>query len=231
MAKTLGKPRWEAWENICIQTAFTQNIQQKIMAAALGRSVWSISKKIKVLGLKSPSSLREQVKEKKPTLSRMEKRPQDLANMIKILKVYAPLQCFQKGYLALRNGCWTQSQLTIYSNENEEACLESIDYKDFPFSFVKPLEFTPSSEPISQEGRTKKIPGDPAYVPLHYIDQWAIAEGFHKIKGVLQHRGLSYWKDGTYFSQTQLLMHVNRLRFKYHLQPIALIEEEAESPT
>ena len=62
------------------------------------------------------------------------------------------------------------------------------------------------------------------------MEQWASAEGFHKTRGVLQQQGLSYWKDGVYFSQAQLLMYVNRLRFEHKLQPLALIKEEEDSP-
>ncbi|MBA3814232.1 MAG: hypothetical protein H0X26_07060 [Alphaproteobacteria bacterium] len=226
MGKPALKPRWEPWENTCVQIAFKQKIQHKVMAVALGRTVSSVSKKISTLGLRSPSSLRGKVKGQSSFLTKKGKTPLDLARMTEILKVYAPLRCFQEGHLALQKGCWTQSPSTVWDNPGKEAYLDPIHYHDFPFSFVKPLDFVPSDEALSQEIDSKRVPGDPAYVPLYYLDQWAVSEGFHKIKGALQEKGLSYWKEGTYFSQTQLLMHVNRLRFKHNLQPIALAEEE-----
>lgn len=229
MAKSLRKQRWESWENICIQAAFTQDIQYKIMATALKRTVSSVNKKIKVLGLRPPSSLRGRIKGKKAVLPRMEKMPRDMAKMIEILRTYAPLEYFQEGQLALQKGYWTHSQATLYSNKKGEKCFDAIAYADFPYSFVKTLEFFSSTTLTSPNNRIKRIAGDPAYVPLYFIEKWAASEGFHKIRGILQRQGFSYWKNGTYFSQTQLLMHVNRIRFTHHLQPIVLMEEEESS--
>ena len=233
MSTTLVKQRWEAWENTCLQTAFTQKVQQKIVAMALGRSATSVSKKITNLGLRAPSSHRGRKREEgeKQLLSQVEKKPQDLAKMIHILKTYAPLHCFQEGSLALKKGCWTQSQHLLDADQSKGARLDGLNLYNFPFSFVKPLDFIPSEEPVSEDIRVKKIPGDPAYVSLYHVEKWADAEGFHKTKGVLHHKGLSYWKDGSYFSKPQLLMYINRLRFEHNLQPVALIEEERESPT
>lgn len=232
MSKTLVKPRWETWENSCLQTAFSDKIQQKIVAIALGRSATSVNKKITNLGLRSPSTLRRRrrIGGEKQFLSQEEKTPQDLEKMIKILETYAPLHSFQEGCFALKNGFWTQSKEFLQTDQNKGDHLGGFDLHNCPFSFVKHLDFIPSREPVSEDIRIKKIPGDPAYVSLFHVEKWAEAEGFHKTKGVLQHRGLSYWKDGNYFSKTQLLMHVNRLRFEQNLQPITLIEEEWESP-
>jgi hypothetical protein len=229
VATTLRKPRWDAWESTCIQKAFNQKIQHKVMALALGRSVPSVSKKIKALGLRSSSCLSGRVKGEKISLSNVEKTPRDLTKMMAILKAYAPLKCFQKGHLALKEGCWTPSQPPLDNTENGQVYC-GVGYYTPLFSFVKPLEFVPSVEPVSKGNRIHKISGDPDYVPLHYIEQWAVSEGFHKLKGALRHRGLSYWKDGAYFSQAQLLMHLNCLRFEHMLQPIALMEEDAPSP-
>lgn len=230
MSITLQKPRWEAWENACIQTAFAQKIQHKIMAAALGRSVSAISKKIKILGLRAPSAMPGRIKGQKQALSQKEKITTDLTKMNTILKTYAPLKCFQKGQLALKKGCWTKPQPSLQDDQSKEAYRDPLNAYCFPFSFVKSLCFTSSIEPITKGMEVIKVQGEPAYVPLYYVDQWAVSEGFHKTKGALLERGLAYWKDGIYFSQTQLLMHVNHLRFKHNLQPIALLEEEGESP-
>ena len=228
MSRTLVKPRWEALENTCLQRAFIQKIQQKIVAIALGRSASAVNKKIAHLGLRTPSSLkgRKRVGGEKQLLSQMEKTPEDLVKMTEILKTYAPIHCFQEGSLALKKRCWTQPQQLLHMDQDKGARIGRLDLYNSPFSFVKPLDFIHSDEPVSEDIRVKKIPGDPAYVSLHYVEQWANTEGFHKTKGALLQRGLSYWKEGRYFSQTQLLMHVNRLRFEQHLQPLCLIEEE-----
>jgi len=231
MAIPLLKPRWEAWENMCIQKAFTQKIQHKIMAAALGRTVTAVSKKIKTLGLRVPSSIRGRLKGKQG-LSWRTKTPQDLTKMINILKTYAPLTYFQEGHMALQKGCWTTSAPTLSKNRNKGACVARMDHYNVPFSFVSPLDFIPSKGSNSQEAKemgAKKVPGEPDYVPLCYIEQWAQSKGFYKVRGILYQRGLSYWKDGSYFSRAQLLMHINRLRFEHHLQAITLIEAEKKS--
>lgn len=52
MLNVLSKPRWSNWESICLKVAFEQNIQLKVIAAALEKSVTAINKKIKALGLR-----------------------------------------------------------------------------------------------------------------------------------------------------------------------------------
>lgn len=230
MSITLQKPRWQAWESSCIQAAFLQEIQHKIMALALGRTVPSVNKKIKNLGLRSPSSQRGRLKGKMQNFSRMEKTPQDLKKMIVILKAYAPLKSFQKGHLALKKGCWAKHQLPFFQIKHKGERLGYLSHYNSPFTFLKPLDFVRLDTPMMKEIGPLKIQGDPTYVPLYYVEQWAGSEGFHKTNGGLQQRGLPYWKDGAYFSQAQLLMHVNRLQSENKLCPIALIEEEKESP-
>lgn len=228
MATTLLKPRWEAWENLCVQKAFAQKIQHKIMAIALGRTVSAVNKKITTLGLRAPSRVRGRIKGIKQNLSQMEKTPQDLSKMIEILQAYAPLKCFQMSQLALKKRYWTRSETPLCKEANKESYFGSIDLPNPEFSYTKALDFIPSKHPFSKNIGSKNFSQEPAYVSLRYVEKWADSEGFHRIRGVLQHRGLSYWKDGRYFSQAQLLMYVNRLRFEYHLQPLVLIEEERE---
>lgn len=229
MSATLLKPRWEPWEKICLQQAYAQKIQHKIMATALGRTVTSVSKKIKNLGLRSSPKTHEHIKGTKRSLTWVEKTPQDLSKMLEILKTYAPLSCFQEAQLSLNKGCWSRSKLALYDDGHKEDRFDSLACSDVPFSYCDSLDFIPSAETISLKMPNKKVSGEPTYVPLYYVERWANLEGFHRIRGALQHIGLTYWKDGRHFSQTQLLMHVNRIRFEHNLRPIALIENDWES--
>lgn len=230
MTTILLKPRWEAWENLCIQKAYAEKIQHKIIALALGRTVSSVSKKIKHLGLRAPSKVSGRIKGTKQILSKFEKTPQDLFKMIDLLQTYAPLSCFQKGELALRGGFWSSSSTPLCTEENKELRFSPMVISNSEFSFRKPLDYVPVKNHPPKKIVPRILSKKMAYVSLCYIENWADSKGFHKLRGELSHRGLSYWKDGTYFSQTQLLMYVNRLRFKHQLQPLSLIEEERESP-
>lgn len=227
MASTLSKPRWTIWENACLKKAFKEKIQHKIMALALGKTVPAVSKKIKTLGLRFPSSLRGRIKGTGQALAKNEKNFHDVKKMLDILKTYAPLSCFQEGKLALKKGPWANVQHPLIKDAHKESLFCSINYPDFPFSCLHCLDFISSEDSVLSMMRSKQI-REPAYIPLCYVEQWANAEGFHRTKGTLYQRGLAYWKDGTYFSHTQLLMHVNRLRFEHNLRPLALIEEEKE---
>lgn len=181
-----------------------------MMAAALGRTVTAVNKKITALNLRVAST--------KTTIKReKDKETKNLLQMVSILKSYAPLQCFQEGQLALKHGCWTNAQPIAAFDADEEEALYSMASHHFHCDVVKPLA-------LAETGETK-IQGEPEYVSLGYVEQWAAAEGFFKTTGELQERGLTYWKNGTYFSQAQLLMHVNLLRFEHRLQPVALIEQ------
>lgn len=229
MGITVLKPRWQTWENVCLQLAFSQSIQQKIMATALGKTVTAVSKKIKSLGLRSAPFLQEQQEKTQPP-SRTDKTPQDLKRMLEILHAHAPLGCFQEGCLALQKGYWSQSEPIPNQDENQRVCMGWLKQDQAAYSFAKPLDFIHSPNPIGPEIESIKIPGEPLYVPLYHVERWANSAGFHKMKGPLQQRGLSYWKNGSYFSQAQLLMHVNQRRFEQSLRPIVLREEEKESP-
>lgn len=226
MATTFLKPRWADWENICIQKAFAQKIQHKIMAMALGRTVPAINKKIQQLGLRIPSSIRGCVKGKKQISPRRERIPHNIFKMTKILENYAPTEFFQKSELVLKKRWWTQFESLTPCSVQKNERIKLIDFYDCPFTLVEPMDFLPSkTSPPFRKGE-KKFYSDPAYVSLHYVEQWANTEGFHKLRGTLEKSGLSYWKNGTYFSKTQLLMHVNRLRYEHNLQPLALLEDE-----
>jgi hypothetical protein len=39
MSQPLLKPRWKTWETKCIQKAYKENIQQKVLSLALGRVI------------------------------------------------------------------------------------------------------------------------------------------------------------------------------------------------
>lgn len=216
MSTTIIKPRWEAWEQSCLQEAFKHKIPLKMMAVALGRSVTAVSKKITALNLRVLSQTMG--------MKGVNNEAKNLLQMINILKTYAPLESFQEGQLALQKGCWTNARPMADSDTDEAESLYSMFSDDVQFDFVRPLDFMSVTGTPLTEKWAVKIQGEPEYVPLQYVEQWAASEGFNKTTEELQEIGLTYWKNGTYFSQTQLLMHVNYLRFEHRLQPIALID-------
>lgn len=228
MPKILIKPRWKAWENACIRKAFEEKIQHKVIAVALGKSLTSVSKKIRKLGLREQTTHCGRIKGRKNEAPWKEKTPQDIKKMETILQIYAPLYISQKGQMALERGCWTTAKpfsLKTFTKNPSKGFVQQ-DNANFSFSF--PLDYILSKDLLPQERPRKKTSYDPLFVSLCHIEEWAASEGFHHIKkGYLQH-GLSYWKDGQYFSKAQLLIHVNRLRLERNLQPLALFEEDGE---
>ncbi|MDZ4322863.1 MAG: hypothetical protein U1A05_02105, partial [Alphaproteobacteria bacterium] len=81
---------------------------------------------------------------------------------------------------------------------------------------------------IPDKVRKEKVAGNPCYITVQHIEKWATSEGFCLVGGNLIKRGLYCWKEGRYFSKTQILMHVNRLRLENSLQPVAIYEDVVE---
>lgn len=226
MITTLLKPRWAVWENCCVQQAYKQKIQQNIMAIALGRTVPAISKKIQHLGLRVRSSIPGRVKGQRQTLPKSEKISLDFLKMRKILKNYAPLEFFKESEFALDKGAWTKIPTFLPNSKKEGKVMAYMELPNASFTLAQPMEYTSTHHPFSFQKGERQYAGEPTYVSLCYVEQWANSQGFHKLRGKLEERGFSYWKNGTYFSKTQLLMHVNRLRYDHNLQPLALLEED-----
>ncbi len=212
------KPRWQAWESTCIEKAIEHQIQLKVISRALGRTIASVSKKIKNLGLREFSAHRGRVKGVKNQRAWVEKTPFDLAKMKEILKAYAPVTTAQK------EGCRLCAPLSSQSR-GEGKYLGSVSQGNALFSFTFPLEYILMKEDIPPKLKGQKVFGDPTYVSLCHVEEWAISEGFYRVEQNLRTHGFSYWKGGQYFSKAQLLMYVNRIRLDKKLQPLALYED------
>lgn len=219
------KPRWKEWENTCIKQAVEHKIQLKVTAFALDKTVNSVSKKIKTLGLRKPTTKSGRLKGDKSDISLLERIPLDREKMVEILQLYAPLHVFQKAQLSLKEGCWTSSPSLSVGLKRGESC-GSISQENASFSNASPLDYSLLKGHLPQKLEREKTFGNPLYVPLCYMEEWAVSEGFYQVERGLLQRGLCYWKEGIYFSKAQLLMYVNRIRFDKNLQPLALYEEE-----
>lgn len=224
MGATFLKPRWAAWENTCLQHAFAQKIHHRIMAMGLGRSVPSVNKKIQTLGLRLPSSQPGRRKGDKHILSRNEKIPLDLQKMTDILQSYAPLEFFKKAERALKRMLLMPPE-SVHQHV-QKTPLVPLQSSACGFTFVDPMDFFLINDSVPSRTGEKRHSREPAYVSLQYVERWASAKGFHKLRGRLEETGFSYWRNGAYFSKAQLLMHVNRLRYDNELQPLALLEED-----
>ncbi len=219
------KPRWKDWESTCIEKAVEHKIQLKVTAFALDKTVNSVSKKIKTLGLRKPTTKSGRLKGDKSQISLLERIPRDRAKMVEILQIYAPLQISQKAQLALKEGNWTSCpSLSVGLKKGESWGF--ISQENASFSSVSPLDYVLEKDRLPHKLKREKTFGNPLYVSLCYVEKWALSEGFYQVERGLQHHGLSYWKEGTYFSKAQLLMYVNRIRLDKNMQPLAIYEEE-----
>jgi hypothetical protein len=220
MSQTLLKPRWKTWETICIQKAYKENIQRKVVSMALGRSPTSISKKIKKLGLKPLATASDPLKRNKKNLLNFKK-------MKGILKKYAPLNVFLRAEVTVREARWILPPSPPLKELKRGKCVGCLETQNASFSMFMPLEYIISKDQVSL-GRGAKLK-EPLCVPLYHVEMWAVGEGFHTTTEVLREQGLSYWKEGQYFSQAQLLMHINQIRHGKSLQPLILLEKEMDS--
>ena len=219
------KVRWKDWESACIKIAFEQKIQLKVTAFALGKTVDSVSKKIKTLGLREPTTKSGRLKGDKSSCSLAERTPNDLAKMREILQTYAPLEISHKRVPFLQGGSWSSAPMLSENLERRE-CLGTTSEENASFSFSLPLDYFLSKEPAPQRVKGEKISKNPLYVSIHHVEKWAAAEGFYQVDSNLRERGLSYWKEGRYFSKAQLLVYVNLIRLERRLQPLVFYEKE-----
>jgi len=218
MPTTLLKPRWTSWEEQCIQHAFEKKIQFEIIAAAMGRTLVAVSKKIKRLGL-----VKKSTKENHKT---KDGRPVELQKMREILKKFAPLAFSQKGQLVLREQYWVKTKPLSAKELKKGDCLHCISQDGASFSLQLPLHYMLSETPVMEEEQQENPTRNPFCVPLSYIEEWAVSEGFHHVSKNLRCHGFSYWKEGEYFSKAQLLIYINRIRLEKRLQPLTYHEEE-----
>ena len=218
------KSRWEAWENICVKKSFEEKIQLKIIAMALGRTIYAVSKRIKKLELRKPTSLCGRIKGKKNQAPWVEKTLHDFTKMTEILHTYAPIKVAQKGQWALKEGYWISAPLV--KDLRQGPCIGVVREENPSFAFSYPLEYILSKDPPFQRSRCEKVFINPFYVSLCHVEEWAISKGFYQVKESLRQHGFSYWKDGKHFSKAQLLIYINRIRLEKKLQPLAIYEDD-----
>jgi hypothetical protein len=223
MAKIIIKPRWDVWENLCLVQAHNEKIQLKVIALALGRTVTSVSKKVKQLGLRALSQTPGRIKGKKNDASWNIKNMQDLKRMKDIFAVHAPMSVTQKAELPL-NTCPSNLAIPFEESDATER-VDSICHYNWPYSCSVPLEYILSHDHISPSEKGKKVFGDPYYVSFYDVERWAVSQGFRQMKETLKEEGATFWKDGKYFSKAQLLIYINQIRLGLKLQPLAVEEE------
>lgn len=226
MSQAILKPRWKAWENKCVQLAYQEKIQHKVIAAALGRTVTSISKKIKKLGLRFPTKTRGRIKGDKLYIKWQDKISLDFCKMKDILIKYAPLDPSLEGQVILGEGCWTSPPSPPLKNLQKGNLIGKVCQQNSPYTLCGLLDYISLNDPLPLNGEIKKICTEPFSASFQYVESWATSEGFHRVRGGLQNYGVSYWKNGRYFSQAQMLILVNQSRFEKKLQPLMLSETE-----
>jgi hypothetical protein len=214
MATNTLKPRWALWEMACIEKAFAQKIQHKIMALSLGKTVSAVSKKITQLGLRIPSKTRGHIKGNCRPMPIAERGSHDRKQMRAILEAYAPLSCAQEGTLALERGYWDNPAF-LDGDREKKRCMGRLAQANAPFTYVAPLDAI-----------SLHCVAESYCVSLMSVDLWAMTKGFKRTGQNLTESGLAYWKAGSYFSYAQLLIHINQLRSDRNLEPLALKEEE-----
>ena len=225
MNRARVKARWQNWENQCIKQAFEMKIQHKIIAVALEKSVSSINKKINKLGLRETIHKSGRIKGQKCHLRLIEKTPQDVEVMTKIMQSFAPLEIFQKRKMNLQERFWTSANPLDKKKREKGPCVGSLKETNVTFSLTPPLHYILTKPEKQNTTRIERIVGEPFYVPYEHVAHWAISSGFKLLKENLPEKGLAFWKDGQYFSRTQVLMHVNKIRQEKRLKPLFYEED------
>ncbi len=210
MPKTITKPRWVQWEQSCLEVAFHQKIQLKIIARALQKTLNSVNKKIGALKLRSGKHQKEE------NLPWHIKTPQDVTDMLTILAHHAP-----EGEAAQRKEefaklTWAQP---LNGKDTPERLAENARY-------ICGIPLTPATQ---EKWGVAEIKAEPEYVSLQYVETWAASQGFYPLSGPLLENGYRFWKDGQYFSRTHMIMHINRLRLAENLKPLYLQSEEEDA--
>jgi len=222
MAKIMIKPHWDEWESLCLTQAYNQQIQLKVIANALGRTVNSVSKKVTKLGLRALSSTADRIKGKTNDLEWEEKRTNDLKKMHDILSTHAPVKLIEKTDIVINVG---QSEMFSLENSDNTERVCSICQADCEYTISRPLDYIITHDHILPAEMGKKRFGDPYYVSLYDVEKWAVSEGFKRMRDRLKDEGATFWKDGRLFSRVQLLVYINQIRLERKLQPLALEEE------
>jgi hypothetical protein len=214
MLKPLSKPRWASWEDLCLKAAFKKKIQLKIIATALQKTVTSVSKKIRALGLRQENTKPGRLKGDEYNGNWSERTSLDFENMMMILRTYAPLSSS------------SSKHLPVFPPEKSIKREYRVVQKNSPYSFAPSLAYAVLEEKsISLPGISKGYDNSVS-IPLCYLEQWALLKGFQEASPELKEQGLLYWRQGRYFSKAQVLVCLNGIRLLKKLKPVFLDEEE-----
>lgn len=228
MENTHEKPRWKDWENAIIIAAFGKNIHHKIIAETLSRTVSSVSHRIKRLSLRVPTNKRGRVKGKKSSPSLIEKVATDRKEMADIIQKLAPLEYREECLMPLQERVWTTAKAKPFLKPSERKKVDAFGTTEVSYTYTLPLDYILTREQRTKKARKKKIFGEPFYVPQVHVEKWAFQNGFYQVTGSLHDHGVSYWKEGRYFTFAQLLIFVNQIRHERKLQPLAIEENEED---
>ncbi|MBY0293093.1 MAG: hypothetical protein K2W92_07400 [Alphaproteobacteria bacterium] len=146
--------------------------------------------------------------------------------MNRIIERNAPLEVFQEGSMVLEGGCWTIAPL-ISQVLKEKQIIGSLQEKNASFTLSSPLAYNLLKENPAATTNKERGRQNPCYVSLQHVEEWAVSDGFQPLGKRLQRYGLSYWKEGNYFSKAQLLIYVNSRRLEKKLHPLVFYEEES----
>jgi hypothetical protein len=216
MLKPLSRPRWTPWEGLCLKAAFEQKIQLKIIAGALQKTVDSVSKKIKTLGLRRKNSKPGRVRGDEYNGNSNERTSLDFENMMRILQMYAPF-----------SGAFIRQSLQLIPQKSSEDKYKVVQ-NNSAYSFVPSLSYNYDvleEKHISLPGISKEYDNSIS-IPPAYLEQWALFKGFQQASPELKEQGVLYWRHGRYFSKAQVLVQLNGIRLSKQLKPVFLDEEE-----
>lgn len=223
MPQNRKKSRWKEWEISCIKKAFEQKIQHKVIAEALERTPTFISKKINKLRLRVPTSTPGRQKGGVSFLSIDRKIQRDQKKMSQIFSLCAPPNRIQRKEKASNCSELVSKKWSKFC-ENERKIPPIPKKRKWISYFSSPKQLKTLEKSPYTLGAC--IEGDPVYVPISYVERWALSEGFYPLTEGFQSRGLSYWKNGQYYSHTQLLILLNRIRLQNKLNPVICEGEE-----
>lgn len=206
------KPRWTHWEGECLKIALEQEIPLKIIAFVLQKSLTSVSKKIRKLGLR-PLGLRRGRLKGLSYGCKGQRVFQEIRKMINLVRTYAPPS-------------------SLLKKEEEEKLAPSyrdkLSQQNCPYSLAYGLPYTFLEEKEVSFPGIEQAYDHSLYIPFCYVEKWALLKGFHRVQANLRAHGIWYWKQGKYFSQAQVLLQLNGIRLSKKLEPLHLYEEEAE---
>lgn len=228
METTHEKIRWKTWENAIIVAAFGKNIHHKIIAETLNRTVSAVSHRIKRLSLRVPTHKRGRVKGQKSCLPLHEKVEHDRQLMLELVKKLAPLEHREECLLPFADKSWSTAVPNHFVISGKRKRVDKLATNKVAYQYTPPWDYILTREQRSKKPRQKKIFGDPFYVPHFHVEQWAFQNGFYQVTGALKRQGVTYWKEGKYFTLAQLLIYVNKVRYERKLQPLAIEENEEE---